>query len=333
LIRVPWGRLVDAQAGRGTFREVWVIKWEPEYSVSLAQALVYGVTIEQAAASATLKRAQETTSITELAGLIQSALVADLPETAASCIQQLQAVAVSSSDVTDLMKAVSPLVRVLRYGSARRLPEDALRSLILSISVEINAGVRIGSRLLDEDTSAARISAMEAYDEALRLFNDEALTASWRSELGKIVSDDQVTPSIAGLSLRRLHDVRSWEPEKVAAEFARHTGSRQPEESGAFLEGFLRGGSEVLLQDEPLLQLLDEWLCELSETDFTESLPLLRRSMSNFDTVARRRVLEKVQQGRQKSTSAGSQTLADSNPAFEAALPLLYKILGLREPA
>jgi hypothetical protein len=333
LIRVPWGRLVDAQAGRGTFREVWVIKWEPEYSVSIAQALVYGVTIEQAAASATLKRAQETTSITELAGLIQSALVADLPETAASCIQQLQAVAVSSSDVTDLMKAVSPLVRVLRYGSARRLPEDALRSLILSISVEINAGVRIGSRLLDEDTSAARISAMEAYDEALRLFNDEALTASWRSELGKIVSDDQVTPSIAGLSLRRLHDVRSWEPEKVAAEFERHTGSRQPEESGAFLEGFLRGGSEVLLQDEPLLQLLDEWLCELGETDFTESLPLLRRSMSNFDTVARRRVLEKVQQGRQKSTSAGSQTLADSNPAFEAALPLLYKILGLREPA
>ena len=333
LIRVHWGRLVEAQAGRGTFREVWVIKWEPEYSVSLAQALVYGVTIEQAAANATLKRAQETTSITELAGLIQSALVADLSETAASCIQQLQAVAVSSSDVTDLMKAVSPLVRVLRYGSARRLPEDALRSLILSISVEINAGVRIGSRLLDDDTAAARISAMEAYDEALRLFNDDALTASLRCELGKIVSDDQVTPSIAGLSLRRLHDVSFWEPEKVAAEFARHTGSRQPKESGAFLEGFLRGGSEVLLQDEPLLQLLDEWLCELGETDFTESLPLLRRSMSSFDSVARRRVLEKVQQGRQKSTSASSQTLADSNPAFEAALPLLYKILGLREPA
>ena len=333
LIQVPWGRLVDAQAGRGTFREVWVIKWEPEYSVSLAQALVYGVTIEQAAANATLKRAQETTSITELAGLIQSALVADLPETAASCIQQLQAVAVSSSDVTDLMKAVSPLVSVLRYGSARRLPEDALRSLILSISVEINAGVRIGSRLLDEDTSAARISAMEAYDEALRLFNDEALTDSWRSELGKIVSDDQVTPSIAGLSLRRLHDVHFWEPEKVAAEFARHTGSRQPKESGAFLEGFFRGGSEVLLQDEPLLQLLDEWLCELGETDFTESLPLLRRSLSSFDSVARRRVLEKVQLGRQKSKSAGSQSAADSNPAFEAALPLLYKILGLGEPA
>lgn len=333
LINVPWGKLLDAQAGRGTFREVWVIEWEPWYSVSLAEALVYGVTIEQAAANATLKKARETTSITELASLIQCALVSDLPETAASCIEQLQAVAVNSSDITDLMKAVSPLVQVLRYGTARRLPEDALRSLILSIGVEINAGVRMGSRGLDEETAAARISAMEAYDEALRLFGDDALTSSWRDELGKIVSDDQVTSSIAGLSLRRLHDVRAWELERVEAEFARHTGSRQPKESGAFLEGFLRGGSEVLVQDEPLLQLLDAWLCELSETDFTDSLPLLRRSMSSFDTVARRRVLEKVQRGRQQGTSAASHLAPESNPAFEAALPLLYKILGLGEPA
>lgn len=332
LINVPWGKLTEAQAGRGTFREVWVIKWDPSYSVSLAEALVHGITIEHAAANATLKKSRETTSITQLASLIQGALVADLPETAASCIEQLQAVAVNSSDITDLMKAVSPLVRVLRYGTARRLPEDALRALILSISVEINAGVRMSSRGLDEDTTAARISAMENYDEALRLFGDNALISSWREELGKIVDDDQVTPPIAGLGLRRLHDVRAWEIERVAAEFARHTGSRQPKESGAFLEGFLRGGSEVLLQDEPLLQLLDAWLCELGETDFTDSLPLLRRRMSSFDTVARRRLLEKVQRGRQQSTSATSHSAADSNPAFEAALPLLYKILGLGEP-
>jgi hypothetical protein len=281
----------------------------------------------------TLKKARETTSITDLASLIQQALVADLPETAASCIEQLQAAAVNSSDITDLMKAVSPLVRVLRYGTARRLPEDALRSLILSISVEINAGVRMGSRGLDEETTAARIAAVEAYDEALRLFGDDALTLSWQNELGKIVDDDQVTSSIAGLSLRHLHDVRAWQPPRVATEFARHTGSRQPKESGAFLEGFLRGGSEVLLQDEPLLQLVDAWLCDLSETDFTDSLPLLRRSISNFDKVARRRVLEKVQRGREQGTSAPPHLANDSNPAFEAALPLLHKILGLGEPS
>jgi hypothetical protein len=118
----------------------------------------------------------------------------------------------------------------------------------------------------------------------------------------------------------------------VATEFARHTGSREPKESGAFLEGFLRGGSEVLLQDEPLLELLDAWLCELGESDFTDSLPLLRRSMSNFDAVARRRLLEKVQRGRQQSSLAAPGPANESNPAFEAALPLLRKILGLGDP-
>jgi hypothetical protein len=332
LINVPWGKLLDAQAGRGTFREVWVIEWEPSYSVSLAEALIYGVTIEEAAGNAALKKALETTSISEIAGLVRSVLLADLPETAASCIERLQAVAVSSSEITDLMNAVSPLVRVLRYGTARRLPEDSLRSLILSISVEINAGVRIGSRGLNEDTTVGRLHAMGAYDEALRLLGDDALTSSWRNELGRIVGDDQVTPAVAGLSLRRLHDVRAWEQQRVAAEFARHTGSRRPKEAGAFLEGFLLVGSEVLLQDEPLLQMLDAWLCELSETDFTDSLPLLRRSMSSFDPVARRRMLDKLREGRRQGAASASHPATGTNPAFEASLPLLYKILGLGEP-
>jgi len=80
---------------------VGVIEWEPWYSVSLAEALVYGVTIEQAAASAKPKKARETNSITELASLNQRALVSDLPDTAASCIDQLQAVAVNSSKYFD----------------------------------------------------------------------------------------------------------------------------------------------------------------------------------------------------------------------------------------
>jgi hypothetical protein len=231
------GKLTEAQAGRGTFREVWVIEWDPAYSVPLAEALVYGVTIEQAAANATIKKAADTTAITQLASLIQDTLVADLPETAAACIQRLQVVAVNSTDITDLMAAISPLVRVLRYGAARRLPETELRSLILSISVEIQASVRMGSRGLDDQTTAARIAAMEAYDEALRLFGDEALSGSWQTELGRIVEDDQVTPSIAGLSLRRLYEVGAWDVARVATEFARRTGSRQPNEAGAFPGG------------------------------------------------------------------------------------------------
>jgi hypothetical protein len=287
------------------------------------------VSIEEAAATWTLQRARGGNSIGDMAGLVQRALVADLPDAATQCIELLQAAAVNSGDIRELMQAVAPLVKVLRYGSARRLPEDALRALVHSLGVEGTAGVRLGSRGLNEETASARASAMEGYAEALRLFGDEALLQSWNGELGKMVEDDLCSAGIAGLSLRMLHEGRSWEMVRVAAEFARHTGAKQPKDSGEFLEGFLRGGAEVLLQDAPLMQLLDVWICGLEEKDFTESLPMLRRSFSSFESGARLRLLERVKQGRQEGRGASDGLAVESSPALEAALPLLYRILGV----
>jgi hypothetical protein len=329
LIAVPWGELVEAEAGRGTFREVWKLRWEPELSVALAEALIHGVTIEQAAGNATLERAKTTASVTELASLIRAALVADLPDAATACIALLQAAAIHASDITDLMQAVAPLVKVLRYGAARKLPEEALRSLIEALSVEVNAQVRIGSHGLDEEAAKARVIAMRAFDEALGLFSDPALSTSWRHQLGQMVEDDQVVPAVSGLSLRRLHDLAEWTPAHVATAFSLHTSGREPQIAGAFLESFLSGGSEIILQDQPLLNLVDEWLCELAEEDFVAALPLLRRSFAGFDAVSRRRMIERIAQGRRQENAQPSAPESDDNPAFAAALPLLYTILGI----
>src|SRR5437899_267391 len=46
---VPWGRLTDAGRSRGTFRENWQLRWEPEFAVQLVEKLIYGSTIAEAA--------------------------------------------------------------------------------------------------------------------------------------------------------------------------------------------------------------------------------------------------------------------------------------------
>jgi hypothetical protein len=329
ILNVPWGKLIEAEAGRGTFREVWRLRWVPELSVSLAEALVYGGTIEQAAANAQVERSKKSTTISEQAELIRAALVADLPVAAKACISRLQEIAVDASEITELMQAVAPLVRVLRYGTARELPEAELRSLIHVLSVEVNAGVRLASHNLDEDAASARVTAMRTYDEALLLFGDETLTDSWRQQLAGMVGDEQVCAQVAGLSLRRLHDILAWDLEKVSSAFSLRTRGETPQKAGAFIETFLAGGSEVLLQDLPLMQLLDEWLCDLAEDEFVESLPLLRRSFSTFDAVARRRLLEQISKGARETTHNARASEGPQNAAFDRALPLLYQILGI----
>ncbi|HEX8713418.1 MAG TPA: DUF5682 family protein, partial [Terracidiphilus sp.] len=179
---------------------------------------------------------------------------------------------------------------------------------------------------------ASRARAMRSYDEALLLFGDASLIDAWRLELGRIVGDEQVAAEVAGLSLRRLHDSRAWNLGAVSSAFSLHTCGETPQRAGAFLECFLSGSAEVLLQDLPLLHLIDAWLCSLREQEFTESLPLLRRSFSSFDSVARRRLIEKISQD---SAVEAMPTAAHSgqSDAFDHALPLLLQILGIQPNA
>jgi hypothetical protein len=327
LIDIRWGRLIDAEAGRGTFREIWQLAWSPDMTVGLAEALVWGLTIEQAAAVATIERARKADGIARLSELVRAALVADLPDAARASIDLLQAAAVQTSDISDLMTAVSPLVRIVRYGTARKLPEQELRALIVALSVEINAGVRIGSHQLDDSATAARVTAMRAYDEALGLFGDAALLEAWRRQLTIMVDDESVVAPVAGVSLRRLHDLGLWDEATVAAAFSRHIIGETPARAGAFVEAFLAGSAEVLIQDQALLFLIDEWLCGLDDETFIESLPLLRRALSGFDAVGRMRMMERIAGGRREHVVA--DIAPGDNPAFERALPLLRQILGM----
>ena len=329
LINIHWGTLVEADGGRGTFREVWRLSWRPEFSIALAEALVFGVTIEEAAGNATLDRAARTASIAALAELVRAALVADLEGAATAAIARLQEAAVGASDITDLMKAVSPLVAILRYGTARKMPQDALRALVTALAAEVNAGVRHASHHLDDDAVRARLAAMRAYDEALGLFGDDALMETWRRQLALMMDDDQVAPPVAGLCLRRLHDLRAWDEATVAAAFSRHTVGRPPLLAGGFLESFLSGGAEIILQDRPLLHLVDAWLCELGEQDFTDALPLLRRSFASFDGHARKRLLDEIGKGVRETATLDATEQDTESPAFDRALPLLLRILGM----
>jgi Family of unknown function (DUF5682) len=332
LINLPWGVLRDSESGRGTFREVWLLSWQPEFSIALAEALVFGATIEEAAGNATLDRmARPSAGIAELADLVRAALVADLEDAATAAISRLQEVAVQASDVTDLMKAVPPLVAILRYGTARRLPEKSLRVLVTALAVEVNAGVRLGSHQLDDATTRARLVAMRGYDDALGLFGDEALLQTWRQQLALMMEDDQVVAPVVGLCLRRLHDLGVWDEQAVAAAFSRRMGGWPPLQAGGFLESFVSGGAEIVLQDRALLHLIDVWLCGLVEEDFIAALPLLRRSFTSFDGHARKRLLAEIGKGARETTMVDDVEPDGDNPAFERALPLLLRILGIGE--
>ncbi len=120
-----------------------------------------------------------------------------------------------------------------------------------------------------------------------------------------------------------------------AAEAARRMGlalstATEPSQAGAWVEGFLKGSGLLLLHDDKLWQVLDNWVSTLSEDFFVTSLPLLRRTFATFSEPERRQMGEKVKNGVDGNESNNADDDSDINEANAVSvLPILKQFLGV----
>ncbi|MBO0752125.1 MAG: hypothetical protein J2P53_08440, partial [Bradyrhizobiaceae bacterium] len=151
LLNVPWGTALSAGHSRGSFRENWRLRWEPEFSIRLAEALVYGTTVEQAAGNAAVARAEQATSLEAISAIVRGCLDAGLDQAAGCAIARLQRQSAATNDIASLAGAVPPLADVLRYGTARAMPLEALRLLVTSLTEAVCAGLVYACRGLQPE--------------------------------------------------------------------------------------------------------------------------------------------------------------------------------------
>jgi hypothetical protein len=169
LLGVPWGRLTDAGRSRGTFRERWVLRWEPEFAVQLVQNLVYGPTIAQAAAGRVRTELSQATDLKALADLVMAALTAQLPEAVESGIALVEKRAAQSSDCNELLAALPPLADTVRYGQARETDAMQLAALLTRILVRGALALPYAARGLDNADADAMRNLVRGANNAVTL--------------------------------------------------------------------------------------------------------------------------------------------------------------------
>lgn len=332
ILGVHWGQLSEAGRSRGTFRENWVLRWDPEFSVTLAEALVYGTTIETAAGAKLVQCIDSETDLRVLADRVLESLAADLPHAAQACINRLQAVASQAVELIGALEAVPSLANVLRYGSARAIPTEPLRRLVTSLSSQITAGLVYACRHLQAEVTKRTYRAIEGFDHALDLLDDGALSQAWSDSLAMVACDQHAVARLKGLATRRLHDRSAFKAETTQRLFSQALSPTQPPEAMAeWLEGFLAEEGQVLLLDRTLLEIMEAWVAGLDSASLLAILPMLRRAFSTLAAHERRALLTHIAEG--SSATATPPECGDdaaANPAaFDAAIPLLKTILGL----
>ncbi|MET3520865.1 DUF5682 family protein [Mesorhizobium abyssinicae] len=328
VLGVSWGKLTDTGRSRGTFRERWVLAWQPEYAVRLVENLVYGPTIEKAANGRLVQMIGVAATLDTLATLVQSAITAALSEASAAGLVALEEKAAHSSECLELLASV-PLADIIRYGEARKTETERLAGLLERLIVEGSIALPYAARDLDAQAAAALMGALRKADEAIRLVEPGAdVVDAWRNGLAAVLESSRSTALVAGSAAHLLYEAGRLSAEGAADLLAKRLSPGTPViEAAAFFEGFFSGAGQRLIYDEGLRGAVDAWLASLDEEAFVAHLPLLRRVFSNLDSMERRRLIEAVL-GRRASLPTGLTPAPDGGEAWRRHFGLLGRLLA-----
>ncbi|MFF7246591.1 DUF5682 family protein [Embleya sp. NPDC008237] len=328
LLDIPWGVPARARESKGTFRETWRLDWQPELAIRVAEAGVWGTTVLAAAAARTADLAIRAESLADVTDVAERCLRADLPDALPLIMRVLDQRAALDTDVGKLAEALPGLVRALRYGDVRGTDTSALGTVVAGLVVRICVGLLPACAGLDDDGAKAMRRHLDAVHAAVQLLGDEQ-QQDWYATLDRLADRENLPGLLTGRATRLLLDLGRLDPQAAAPRLARALTRGVPHrESAAWIEGFLAGGGMLLVHDERLMALVDEWITDTPADLFTEILPLLRRTFATFAAAERRMLGERVRTPAHRAAPAASAELFDTGRA-DATLPLLAGILGL----
>lgn len=291
-----WGALEAGRGSSGTFRETWRLRWEPEMSVRLIELAGYGTTLERAATARLVERSRTATGLGGLAALVDTALLAALPDAVGPVVAELSSRAAADPDLGGLMDTLPALARSLRYGNVRATDARALREVFDGVLVRVLAGVVPACRSLDDDAAALMIERLSGLQGALALLDHPARWVDLPEVLDALADPaGPVHGLVQGRATRLLHDAGRPDHDgpdgAVERRLGRALSRGTPPATGAhFVEGFLAGSGTVLVHDVALRELVDRWVSSLTPEAFTDVVPLLRRTFGAFEAAERRQL-------------------------------------------
>ena len=331
LLGIRWGKTRSVRGKSGSFHELWLLAWEPEFELKLIEANVWGATLELACDGKLCHDARQMQHLPDLTQLVENMLLADVRRAVPVLMARMQELAATTHDAGVLLAALAPLANVLRYGNVRGTDTASVGDVMDGLVQRACIALPVAARGINEEAAQVLLAQVIQADQAIALLQQAEHKAAWHQALEQCVKV-QAHPLIAGRAVRILFEQDYWNVEQSAQALSLAcTNPVNPISTAEWLEGFLRGSGLLLVVNDALWQVLNGWVASLSDEAFTELLPLLRRTFSTFEAPERRQLGERVATGSITLVAAANNTVDDARAA--CMLPILALLLGAPTPS
>jgi len=328
VLDISWGRMLSS-SGKGTFRESWTLQWQPELSISIVEKGRYGNSLEAAATNWLLEKSA-TSSLEVLGTLLTRTLPASLPAATEKLIGEIEDRAAATADVLQLMIVVPELTNIIRYGNVRKTDAGLVQAIVHSMITRICISLPSATTGIEPAVAATMIPLFRKIHESVNLLEVGDLKANWQQSIRQVANNKQSARLLAGYAGRLLVDYRLLQGAELEQHFyAAMSASVAPNDAAEWLEGFLEGSGTVLLFEEGLWALLNEWISALDAELFIELLPLLRRTFAKFNPVEKKKLAEKLHSGSSARRQQSNSIFNEENAI--AGLPVILQLFGHNE--
>jgi hypothetical protein len=315
VLDIPWGE-PEIATGQGTFKEPWTLQWQPEFAVRVVISSVWGNTVYRACKAKLTDSAENATHLGQVTAAIEAALLGGVDEAVPPLLTILENKAAVDRDLTELMGALPALARSLRYGDVRRTDAGALGAVTTSLLRRVNVGLPATLTGLGPDAAAEMLAHVNAVTDTVDLLEAD-VRGEWLATIARLADRDDLHGSLVGRFVRIGVDGAVFTTAEAARRMRRALSIGAPaDEKSAWIEGFLSGSGLLLVHDTELLAVIDEWLTGLTATEFTDVLPLVRRTFSTFDAGIKRNIGHAV-------TTAGATAHTEFDIDADRARPVV----------
>ena len=312
LLDINWGKLQPLGPDTlSSFKEIWLLEWQPEFSLYLIERASYGNTVGAAAGKYAEEKALALKTVLPLAQLTLDCLRAGLPDTVPELMAALRARAAETTDVAALLAALPTLVQTSRYGDSRKTDTTALLQVIDELLPRLCAGLPAAATNIDDEQAEDLLNHLAGSNYALAQLDNEEHNDIWVNGLHRTVAVGGTHPLIEGHCVRLLYDREQLDRQATGVRFTRAlSAGNNAHYIAQWLAGFLHGSGQLLFHYPPLWTLVNNWVSGLTWEEFEQILPLLRRTFADFSVYDRRRLLGLVQsknQGEAAGAKSGMQ--------------------------
>ena len=327
LLAIPWGERAYS-SGKGTFKEAWQLRWQPEFAVRLIEAGRYGQTVAEASGNKVEDSARSAENIAELSRLLDDTLLAALPDASRFLVAQLRLKAAEDTDLGHLIAALPRLAHVLRYGDVRSTAERDVTSLehvVKGIFARVCVALPNACSSLSDDAAAAMFNPLQDLHSAVKLLQNDEQTSLWLDTLTRLSNRANVHALLTGRAVKILLDEGRLGADEASARLSLALSDPVVENAAGWLEGFLKDSGLTLVHDDALFSVLDSWFATLGDDAFVRVLPLVRRTFSSFAAPERQALGQKAKGGK---AQAARQNVNLNQARGEKALLHLAQLLG-----